>query len=86
METGTIVLSMAGRDEGRLFLVVGEPEENFRLIADGKLRLLAKPKCKKLKHLKQVGYSEELAERIKEKKLTDRLLKQKLKLFYEKAE
>ena len=83
MKTGTIVLSMAGRDEGRLFLVVDAPEENFRCIADGKLRLLANPKRKKRKHLQSVGYSAELAELYKQQRLTDRLLKQKLALFKE---
>lgn len=86
METGTIVLSKAGRDEGRLFAVIGAPEDNFRLIADGKLRPLEKPKCKKLKHLKQMGFCEDLAQLVKQQKLTNRLLKQKLKLFEEKAE
>ena len=86
METGTIVLSKAGRDEGRVFLVVAAPEENFRHVADGKLRPLAKPKRKKLKHLTILGYSEELAELLHQGALTNKLLKQKLKLFYEKAE
>ncbi len=86
MKIGTIVLSKAGRDKGRLLLVVDASEENFRLVADGKTRPLAKPKRKKLRHLAQAGYSRELAEQLEQRTLTDKLLKQKLKLLEQKAE
>lgn len=45
------VLSKAGRDKGRLFYVFDIIDENFALIADGKIRKVDKPKKKKLKHL-----------------------------------
>ena len=77
---------MAGRDAGKLFLVVAEAEENFRLVANGKLRSLAQPKRKKIKHLVRVDYSAELRELLDRGELTDRLLKQKLELFTKKAE
>lgn len=48
---GSVVISTAGRDSGRIFLVVSIPDDNYVYIADGNLRRLAKPKKKKLKHV-----------------------------------
>jgi ribosomal protein L14E/L6E/L27E len=48
---GTVVLSKAGRDAGRYFVVVGRVDAQYVLIADGDLRKLQNPKKKKLKHL-----------------------------------
>lgn len=50
-EVGTVVLSRAGRDAGRYFVVVGRVDAQYVLIADGDLRKLQNPKKKKLKHL-----------------------------------
>jgi len=50
--TGAVVLSMAGRDAGRLFIVLDAPDEQYALIADGDLRKVEKPKRKKQKHLR----------------------------------
>ena len=52
-----IVISLAGRDQGKLFYVV-DTEENFVLIADGKGRKLENPKRKKLKHVRRVTRTE----------------------------
>jgi ribosomal protein L14E/L6E/L27E len=54
MEKGRVVLSIAGRDAGRLFLILSV-EGDFALIADGKVRRLDMPKRKRLKHLKPAG-------------------------------
>lgn len=51
LEVGRVVRSKAGRDAGRLFLVVGEFDEDHLLIADGDLRKANRPKKKKKKHL-----------------------------------
>lgn len=58
---GSVVQSLAGRDGGRLFIVL-EIRENYALIADGKFRRLEKPKLKKLKHLRVVS-AEDLSEK-----------------------
>jgi ribosomal protein L14E/L6E/L27E len=50
-ELGTVVLSKAGRDKGRYFVVVGIVDEAYVLLCDGGLRRLANPKRKKLKHI-----------------------------------
>lgn len=49
---GQIALSLAGRDKGRVFMIVDTIDENYLLIADGLLRKIDKPKRKKQKHLK----------------------------------
>ena len=49
IEKGHIVRSLAGRDAGRLFIVM-ETEENFVYLADGRLRKLDAKKKKKRKH------------------------------------
>ena len=49
-----IVFSLAGRDKGRLFLVM-ETEPNFVYLVDGKLRKIESPKKKRRKHVEYAG-------------------------------
>lgn len=50
-ELGRVVLSKAGRDWGRYFIIVGIVDDHYVLVADGSLRKINKPKKKKLKHV-----------------------------------
>jgi large subunit ribosomal protein L14e len=50
-ELGTVVLSRAGRDKGRYFVVVGRVDAEYVLLCDGGLRKLQNPKKKKIKHI-----------------------------------
>ncbi len=64
---GSVVISKAGRDSGKYFVVVKAEEEDYVYLADGSLRRLAKPKRKKAKHIAQTphiltGIEEKLAE------------------------
>lgn len=59
--SGSVVVSKAGRDKGRFFLVVSV-ENDFALIADGDLRKLENPKRKKLKHLGATNVMLEIGE------------------------
>ncbi|NLT98024.1 MAG: RNA-binding protein, partial [Christensenellaceae bacterium] len=52
VEVGRVVESKAGRDKGRLLIITGIVDEQYVTIADGDLRVLERPKKKKLKHLK----------------------------------
>ena len=52
-----VVVSRAGRDEGKWFYVIGE-DQDFLLLANGKDRPLDKPKRKKRKHVEKVLRSE----------------------------
>jgi len=51
IEPGRVVLSRAGRDEGRPFVVL-RVEGEFAYTADGDLRRVESPKKKKLRHLR----------------------------------
>lgn len=65
VEIGRVVISKCGRDQGRIFLVTGEIDEDFVLISDGDTHKIAKQKKKRRKHLKPtLSVSEELRERI----------------------
>jgi len=48
---GRIAFSLAGRDKGRAFFIVGE-ENGHVLLADGSLRKLDRPKKKKCRHIR----------------------------------
>ena len=58
---GQVVRSIAGRDNGKAFIVV-RTEPNFIYVADGETRKLEAPKKKKLKHIQgSYNVSEEIA-------------------------
>ena len=52
-----VVISTAGRDQGKLFYVIGT-DPVYLLLANGKDRTLEKPKRKKRKHIQKVLRSE----------------------------
>ena len=54
MQTGDIVISRAGHDTDKYFVVTSTVSEEFVLIADGKLRTVERPKLKRIKHLRVV--------------------------------
>ena len=55
ISVGSVVYSRAGRDAGIFFLVTEVVDDDYVLICDGDVRKLAKPKKKKVKHLKITG-------------------------------
>ena len=52
-----VVVSTAGRDQGRLYYVIST-DELFLMLVNGKDRTLDKPKRKKLRHVQKVLRSE----------------------------
>jgi ribosomal protein L14E/L6E/L27E len=63
---GQIVMSKAGRDKGRLFVIMEIASEEYVLLADGDLRKVENPKKKNIKHL--AGHKAslpEIAQKIK---------------------
>jgi len=65
IEIGSVVLSLAGRDQGRLFVVIQEVDSDFVMVANGKLRGMDRLKKKRRKHLKPTGtVIEELRDRL----------------------
>ena len=54
------VKSVAGRDKGRIFIVMSHCDEAHVFISDGKMRRVETPKKKKVKHLRLLGQHSEL--------------------------
>lgn len=54
---GDIVMSLAGRDQGKTFFVIA-CDELYVTIVDGKSRKLERPKRKKRKHVRFVSRTE----------------------------
>lgn len=52
-----IVLSTCGRDKGRMMIVL-DADDEYLLLADGRLRRMESPKRKKRKHVKLVAQSD----------------------------
>jgi len=66
VDIGQVVRSKAGRDKGKVFVVIGVVDDVYVLIADGDYRRLDNPKKKKIRHL--IVYKsviEEIRNRIK---------------------
>ena len=49
IEIGSVVISKAGRDRGRPFLVVGVVDDDFVMVANGALRKMDRQKKKRRK-------------------------------------
>ena len=61
-----VVLSTTGRDQGKLFYIIGM-DETYLQLANGKDRTIDKPKKKKRKHARKVLRSEtRVAQQIRE--------------------
>jgi ribosomal protein L14E/L6E/L27E len=52
---GQVVISKAGRDAGKRFVVTRIIDDLYVAISDGDLRKIEKPKKKKIKHLELTG-------------------------------
>ena len=50
-ELGAIATSRAGHDKGRAFVIVGRADSEHVYLADGRTRMICRPKKKKLRHL-----------------------------------
>ena len=71
-----VVMSTAGRDQGKLFYVIGT-DPVYLTLANGKDRTLEKPKKKRRKHIKKVLRSEtRVAEKLR---LGDKVLNSELR-------
>ena len=82
-----IIRSDAGRDQGKLFIVLAV-EGEYLLLADGKSRKVEHPKRKKRRHVLFVSAEEtRLAEKIKcGEKITNSELRRALAVFREEVQ
>ena len=82
-----IVRSDAGRDKGKLFVVLAA-EGEYLLLADGKTRKVEKPKRKKRRHVLFVAADENrLTDKIKSnEKITNSELRRTLAIYREEVQ
>jgi large subunit ribosomal protein L14e len=53
---GEIVISIAGRDLNKNYVVVGIINQKYLKLADGNYKKIDRPKKKNIKHLKSTGF------------------------------
>ena len=68
-DVGDIVISTAGRDKDRVYLISQLIDKDFVFVVDGNFKKLVNPKKKRVKHLKNSGIK---VESIAEKLLSDK--------------
>ena len=68
LEKGWVIRSVAGRDKGKLMLVV-DVIENGVLVSDGKERPLERPKLKKPRHIEATDYRIDTKEAVSNRRL-----------------
>ena len=75
LKLSAVVVSVQGRDKGESYVVVGF-DKNKVLVADGKHKLLAKPKSKNMLHLKSTNFvdTELLTKLEKKQKVNDQMI------------
>lgn len=81
LEPGQLVVSTAGRDRGKFYLVLEETLDNKVYVVDGEIRKVANPKRKNKKHLRPCpDISSEFTEKLKAGlKITDLDVRKALK-------
>lgn len=74
---GKIAYSKAGRDQGKVFVVVSILDDEYVYVCDGSLRPVEKPKKKKIKHLEFTNIiAEEIGNlSISDEKVTNAIIK-----------
>ncbi|HHU33433.1 MAG: RNA-binding protein [Zhaonellaceae bacterium] len=66
LRLGQLVYSKAGRDKGKVFLVISIASSSLVYVADGEMRKLEKPKKKNVRHLHNTGIiAEPIAHKLK---------------------
>ena len=80
---GMVVISKRGRDEGKLYVIIGWLPDDFALVADGRRRAADKPKKKNMKHLVYTDFrSEEIWMRRQSNEIiTNKMLKSALAAY-----
>ena len=80
LEIGALVTSVCGRDNGTVLAVIGSTSECV-ILADGRKRRLDKPKSKKVKHVRPLGYklSEVTLQQLTEGIITNKMLYRDIK-------
>ena len=74
---GRFVISKAGRDKNKLFIIVNVLDDEYVYVCDGEFRKIENPKKKKIKHLIFTNcFGEDIKSRlISEKEITNSQLR-----------
>lgn len=80
VKPGQLVMSRAGRDKGRKFIVIEVENKEFVKVVDGDLRKIEKPKRKKIKHLVKTNYFSEFIcnKLVNQDKITNVMIRNEL--------
>jgi large subunit ribosomal protein L14e len=82
IKLGQVVVSTAGRDKGRYFIVCQTLNENYVNVCDGYLRKIRAPKKKNMKHLKILPYRlKGIADRLARNAVDDAQIRKALSEF-----
>lgn len=79
-QPGQVVISKAGRDKGRLYVVLKVESDRYIQVADGSARTVRRPKRKNVRHVQPHGpASPEISQRLAEgRPVDDQLVRQAL--------
>lgn len=79
-EPGQIVISKAGRDRGRVYVVYRVLDDRYVLVVDGLSRRVERPKKKNVRHLQPYNQllDGEVRERVKQGKVSNQELRRVL--------
>lgn len=80
IQPGQMVISKAGRDHGRHFIVLQVVDDQFVLLVDGDLRKVENPKLKKVKHLQKTNrVSRFIVDRLeRQEKITNTMVRKEI--------
>lgn len=80
---GKIAYSKAGRDQGKVLVVVSVLDDEYVYVCDGSLRPVEKPKKKKIKHLEFTNIIAEEVESLlmSDEKVTNAVIKRILQSY-----
>ncbi len=84
-ELGDIVMSKAGHDKKKLFVIAQIVNQQFVLIVNGTTRSINNPKIKRTKHLRLVIKNENLAVKITNAMLENKDIVNELKCLTQKC-
>lgn len=84
LREGQLVISKAGRDKGRFFLIYKVEDEQRVYMVDGRLRTIDRPKLKKVKHL--VFTNTRMEDFKREDDLSDKDIREYIKAYKQKAD
>jgi ribosomal protein L14E/L6E/L27E len=80
LSIGQFVISKAGRDKGKIFIVLNVVDDKYLLVANGSLRKVSTPKRKKVLHVSLINkMSDEVKRVISDgKSVTDQMLRSEI--------